>query len=85
MYGLMLAEVHQACREPREVGDGVEEDLGGLVHGLAVTLLGHLLDAVHVGRRDEFRALDGQDVVDERLGRLALQLGLRGQVVGRAA
>ena len=32
MYDLMLAEVHQACREPREVGDGVEEDLGGLVH-----------------------------------------------------
>ena len=43
MYGLMLAEVHQACREPREVGDGVEEDLGGLVHGLAVTPLGRLL------------------------------------------
>ena len=66
--------------EPREVGDGVEEDLG-----LAETPLGHLLDAVHVGRRDEFRALDGRDVVDERLGRLALQLGLLEQVVGRAA
>jgi len=36
MYGLMLAEVHQACREPREVGDGAEEDLGSLVHGFAV-------------------------------------------------
>ena len=36
VYGLMLAEVHQTCREPREVGDGAEEDLGGLVHGLAV-------------------------------------------------
>ena len=31
------------------------------------------------------RALDGRDVVDERLGRLALQLGLLEQVVGRAA
>ena len=61
--------------EPREIGDGFEEDLG-----LAVTPL-----AVHVGRRDEFRALDGRDVVDERLGRLALQLGLLEQVVGRAA
>ena len=28
MYGLMLAEVHQAYREPREVGDGVEEEFG---------------------------------------------------------
>ena len=45
----MLAKVHQARREPREVGDGVEEDLGGLVHGLAVTPLGHVLDAVHLG------------------------------------
>ena len=57
----MLAKVHQARREPREVGDGVEEDLGGLVHGLAVTPLGHVLDAVHVGCRDEF--LEGAELL----------------------
>ena len=43
MYDLMLAEVHQACREPREVGDGVEEDLGGLA-----VQLGPLEDDKHL-------------------------------------
>ena len=38
---LVLAEVHQARRYPREVGDGAEEDIRGLVRGLAVTPLGH--------------------------------------------
>ena len=57
----MLAKVHQARREPHEVGDGVEEDLGSLVHGLAVTPLGHVLDAVHVGCRDEF--LEGAELL----------------------
>ena len=60
MYDLMLAEVHQACREPREVGDGVEEDLGGLVHAWPRrnTSRPRYLPATSwmrsTGRRDEF-------------------------------